>query len=158
MTHRKVKTETVQDAFKLIVQEPTHVNVGAKVYELIDLLLEDPRKRNVFVVDDNKVLKGMVTLKEILKIIGIHARLKKCSEECLKDYVQSLLNEDVSSIMKCHFVSVSVEHRLTDVVREMEEHQLEDLPVIDAEGKLIGVLNGLEILAIARKMYKKKGS
>ena len=54
----------------------------------------------------------------------------------------------VRDIMRTHFPTVSPEDSLTEAVRRMHQHSADRIPVLDAEGKLAGLLTKSDILGI----------
>jgi CBS domain-containing protein len=149
------KYESVADVYKMIIREPTVVVEGMKVSEAVSKLLKNPKKRNVYVVDDTNRLTGIITVRELVKMMGLYARINKEKVFSLADCTNKLLDAYVEDVMTCHFAAVQKDEELTKILREMEVHQLEDLPVVDDDGKLVGVINGLEILAAGKALYSK---
>jgi len=53
-------------------------------------------------------------------------------------------------------VTVSEDDRLLNALEKMMKHGLEDLPVVDENGTLIGELNGFEILLLGSEVMRRQ--
>ncbi len=69
-------------------------------------------------------------------------------------FVTGIFDDNVTEFMETP-VMVTNEHKVLDALRKMVEYHLNDLPVVDEKGKIIGELNSLEILEEAKKIFKK---
>lgn len=146
---KKKKVEFVKDAYKLIVREPLTVERSALLTDAVARLLKDPRHRTVFVLEDNAI-KGLITTRELIRILAVEERLDNTKP--LRECAHTLFTHEAECVMNKQFVSVTPGDRLADVIKKMEEHDMEELPVVDENGGLIGIINGLEILAACRKL------
>jgi CBS domain-containing protein len=94
---------------------------------------------------------GLLTIKEILKYLSYLAhQLKREGKE--KDWATYLSGHDkdgflatVNDIMISYEIFVRPNQSLFEVIRIMDEHDLEMLPVADG-GKIIGVIHPSELL------------
>ena len=70
---------------------------------------------------------------------------------CLK-FLGGVLKENVTEFMEKP-VTITNEYKLLDAMQKMVEYHLNDLPVIDDGGRIIGELNSLEILTATREIF-----
>jgi CBS domain-containing protein len=97
------------------------------------------------VVRDDGELAGVITDRDI----------------CMAAFTQGRLLEDilVNTAMARHVITAAPDLKLTDVERLMAEHRVRRLPVIDSDGKPIGVIsmNDLAIEAVRPRTKMKHG-
>jgi CBS domain-containing protein len=99
---------------------------------------------------------GLITTKDILKYIS-YLRNKFIREGKKEDWITQLGNyykDDflimVNDVMVFHEVSVRPSQKLFEVIRIMDDRDLEAIPVADA-GKIIGMVRSVDVLGeIAR--------
>jgi CBS domain-containing protein len=119
-----VSEQTVRDA---MVPEPTMLAVGASAQEAGVCFAENEDVRAVFVVEDDGRLAGVLTRKTLVREVvaaGRHpaeVRLREIAEPPLFTLDASL--------------------PLDDGFRLLEERDFERVPVVEAEGRLVGVLS-----------------
>jgi len=144
----ELRVEEVSD--KLIVQ-PSIISIDADIKELIDVMLEDPVARKVYVVDPKGKLVGMVTTETLLRLIGYRVGVRTGTLSFYK-FLRDTLKEHVKDVMEAP-VFVRPDTMLTDALLKMLEEHINDVPVVDEEGKLIGELNSLELFTQARDLF-----
>ena len=145
---------TVKDAYRLIVKDPIRVHKDMQLHEVVERILAEPRTRSAYVVDDKGRLIGMIALKQMLQGIGrsishiIDSKNKKAMDP------QNMHFSVKGSMM----IPPTVEEGelLLSALEKMIESGLEDLPVIDEDNKLIGELNGFEILLLGSEIMRKQ--
>ena len=146
--------ELVKDAKRLIVNNPATVQMGAQVFLAVEEILKDPRTETVYVVDETRKLRGIITVSDLLKVSCIQVGAQKKSKFLnFFKYMGLLYSENVEDIMRKP-ISVKNTEKLMTALSIMEEKELSDLPVVDNNNEIIGELNGLEILAVMRDKIK----
>ncbi|MBF6567808.1 MAG: DUF190 domain-containing protein [Candidatus Binataceae bacterium] len=131
-------------------REVTAVHPGSPLSQLVELLL-DKDFTAVPVIDDDGRLVGMASDHDLLTRGGmkIGLSLKKATDlEFVRDLQESLDNSErqVSEVMTTEVVTVTPDTGLGTAARLMVERQLKRLPVVDANGKLVGIMGRLDIL------------
>ncbi len=115
------------------------------VNEAIDLLrLQAPRKETIYyayVMDEQTRLKGLVSLKDLI----------------LAD-----ADQRVSDVMQTEVVSIGINDSDEEAARLIQEYDLIALPVIDTEGKLVGIVTVDDVMDVteeeATEDFHKMGS
>lgn len=115
--------EKVKDYMSLAVE---HLPSTATVEEAIGKLLKSKRA-GMPVTSDGMRLAGFVSAKELLK--HVHSR-----------------HQSIGSVIKKGTYVGHPEMPLDDVARIMFRYGLRDLPIVDDEGRLIGILSNLDIV------------
>jgi CBS domain-containing protein len=141
----------VRDAYQLIVSNPCSVLIGASLILALERNLEDPRTKSVYVVDERRILRGVIPLQIFLKTVQKHSLPTLMISEVVENTDREL-RKTVEEVM-IKPISVRPEEKLTVALKRMIVHNLEDLPVVDSRGRLIGELNGLEILTMFKEDY-----
>jgi len=145
----------VRDAYRLVVTEPVVVTKDMILHDVIDRIIEEPRTRSAYVVDGRQKLLGMIGLKQMMTAVegsltifdgGKGARAAKRSAPL------------PFSVEKYMFkpITVTPDDRLISALKKMIEHDLEDLPVVDENGYLIGELNGFEVLLLGTEIMRNQ--
>ncbi|MBC7108176.1 MAG: CBS domain-containing protein [Methanomassiliicoccales archaeon] len=147
-------TETiVGDVYDLIVKRPSTVKSSAKIRDAIEEMLQNPVSRKVYVVDDDGKLIGTVTTETILRLLGYRVGVRESGAISFYRFLRDALKEDVMSVMQ-KSTAVKKETKLTEVLQLMIENHLNDLPVIDDQGRLIGEVISLELFIIGKGVFE----
>ena len=104
------------------------------VNQAIDLLrLQAPRKETIYyayVMDDQTRLKGLVSLKDLI----------------LAD-----ADQRVSEVMQSEVVSIGVNDADEEAARLIQEYDLIALPVVDTEGRLVGIVTVDDVMDVTEE-------
>jgi len=131
-------------------REVVTVRPDSPVTEVVQLLL-DKDFTAVPVVDEGNKVVGMVSDNDLLQRGGIQVTLslKRAADP---DFVHELHRQlkdperKVAEVMTREVVTVAPEMVLGKAAKLMVEKHLKRLPVVDQEGKLVGILGRLDIL------------
>ena len=126
------------------------VHPESPITEVVEMLL-DKDFTAVPVVDNDGKVVGMVSDNDLLTRggMGVTISLKKATDP---DYVRGLHealenpSRMVSEVMTSPAVTVTPDLILGRAARLMVEKHLKRLPVVDADGKLVGILGRLDVL------------
>lgn len=99
------------------------------IWEIREEAPRDKMLYHLYVVDDEMILKGYITLKEL---------------------VIADPNELVSSIMQQEFASARLDEDRESVAEKIERHDLLALPVINAQGQLAGIVHQDDAMDVIR--------
>lgn len=131
-------------------REVATVHPDSPITQVVELLL-DKDFTAVPVVDDKGKIVGMISDNDLLTRGGMDVTisLKKATD---LDYVRELHesldnpNHKVSEVMTRDVVTVTPDTILGRAAKVMVEKHLKRLPVVDSDGKLVGILGRLDIL------------
>jgi len=131
-------------------REVATVHPDSAITQVVELLL-DKDFTAVPVVDDQGKVVGMVSDNDLLTRGGMNVTisLKKATD---LDYVRELheslenANRKVSEVMTREVVTTAPDAILGQAARLMVEKHLKRLPVVDSDGKLVGILGRLDVL------------
>ncbi|OGS42726.1 MAG: hypothetical protein A3K67_05965 [Euryarchaeota archaeon RBG_16_62_10] len=144
----------VKDAYRLVVTDPIIVTKQMRLHEVVDRVLADPRTRSAYVVDDKRRLLGMIGLKQMLTAIESSLTVVDKGRTHPRSR-HAPLPFSVEEYM-VRPVTVSPDDRLLTALQKMMRSGLEDLPVVDEEGTIVGELNGFEILLLGSEVMKRQ--
>lgn len=142
----------VGDVYELIVKRPTTVARDAKISKIIDGMVENTVSRKVYVIDEGRKLLGIVNTDTILRLIGYRTGVRDKGALSFYRFLRDTLKEDIADLVT-PTRSVTKDDRLVDALEIMIKDHVNDLPVVDAEGRLIGELVSLELFLKGRELF-----
>ncbi|HJU36261.1 MAG TPA: CBS domain-containing protein [Gaiellaceae bacterium] len=119
-----MNAETVRDA---MVPEPTTLLAGASAQEAGRCFADSDDVRAIFVTEDSGRLLGVVTRKTLVREVVAAGR--------------EPTGVTLSEIAEPPHFTLDAGLELEAAFRFLEEHDLERVPVVEAEGRLVGVLS-----------------
>ena len=143
----------VADVYETMVKTPSRIKKDASIRDAIELMIQNTLSRKVYVVDDDGKYLGTVNSETILRLIGYRVGVRDSGGWSFIRFLRDAFKEDVGSIM----VKGRTISRDTPLVRATEimvTDHLNDLPVVDEEGKLIGELVRLELFMQGRTLFE----
>ena len=143
----------VKDVCKFISLKPTVVEEDTPIEEIVDRILEDPVTRTVYVARDNKLV-GMIPVMHLLKVSGFHFFGFIPKEELIRSSMKRLIAKNASEIM-LDPVYVHMDTTLEEALKLMIDNNIQEMPVVDEKGEIVGDLNSLEILLALWKGREK---
>ncbi len=136
----------VRDAEKLISTEPILVRDEASIYETVEQLIDTRHARCAYVVDEQGQLLGMVTLKALVEHIFAHHYLGgKPAEGSMFDIIHT---ENALQLAATQPVYVTENEPLDQAIEKMLNSDLQEVPVVDEEGVVVGDINLLDLLSM----------
>ena len=142
----------VGEAHDIMVGKPALVKEDAILKDAVESITKNLTSRKVYVVDEEGKLMGVITIETLLRQVGYRVGVREAGMISFFKFLSGIFKENVTEFME-QPVTITNRHNVLDALRMMEEHHLNDLPVIDDEGRIIGELNSLEILAHAKKIF-----
>lgn len=145
-----MKNIKVREARKLITLYPSIVREDAFLKEVVEGILKDPKTRAVYVVDREEKLLGIIDIRRVIRYIFPHF-----FEEDLigREVIDIITSKTVKDFISYPPVWVTEDDNLDKALRLMIENELEEIPVVDKDLRVIGDLNLLELLSIWIKKY-----
>lgn len=142
----------VSDVYDLVIKEPATVRTGSKIREVFDEYLKNPVSRKVYVVDEQGKLMGAVTTETLLRLLGYRVGIREFAGLSLWKMMRDLLKEGVDGVF-IRVPTVKATDKVTKALQVMLDNHLNDIPVVDPDGKLIGELNSLELFHKGRELF-----
>jgi CBS domain-containing membrane protein len=132
----------------VMTQNVIKVREDADINEVATLLSEN-RISGLPVVDSQDRVIGMITEADVLAMVG----MKK--EHSFKDVIRHLLGEPLSGpkrskrlrdVMTKPAITAGPEADIREIALTLDEKRIKRLPVVDEQGKLIGVISRADIV------------
>ena len=130
----------VRDVYQTFSTEPEIVPLDSTIEELILVCARNRNTRSVHVVDKENKLLGIVGVRELMRVLG--SQYIERDTRMALPYAMARTAQDV---MKDP-VSVGLDDTIEKALKEAVSNWLEDLPVTDAEGRVVGYLDCFEII------------
>jgi CBS domain-containing membrane protein len=124
------------------------VKRDAELHEAARILSEN-RISGMPVVDDNNRVIGVISEADLLTLAGMR------HEHVFKDIVRHILGEPVSArtggnrvedVMSFPPITSMADDDIAEVANILDEKRIKRLPVVDAEGRLIGIVSRADIV------------
>ncbi len=135
---------TVRDLLPFSQTEPTVVSERTPLREVAQKMVEDPRTREVYVVDEEGRFVGVITLRRLAHWAFARRLPRDLSPTELLDLVSAETAGDLALRKPAY---VRLDDPLETLLRVMFRYDVNEIPVVSPEGQIVGNLNMLEILA-----------
>ena len=142
----------VGDVAAKLVQTASTVSADASIREVIDRMTSNPLSRKVYVVDAEGRYMGTVSTETILRLIGYRVGVSKDGGLSFGRFLRDALKEEAGHIM-VKGTTVTKETKLTAALDIMVNEHLNDLPVVDANGILVGEMASLGLLEEGKILF-----
>lgn len=142
---------------EVMTREPAAVSVTAGVRQAIELLLGS-EYRALPVVDAEGRLVGLVSNRDLVDRADLAARLDllaSMTPEQREEVLAALPDRKVADVMTAEPVSVADGATLAQAVHLMTERRVKRLPVIDRQGKLVGILSRWYVLRAVGETFPR---
>ena len=133
--------------------KPATVDIDGRLRDAVVSIIDDSETRKVYVVDKEGKLKGTITLETLLRYAGYTLGVRKTGMTSLLRWFAEIKNDKVTEVMTKP-VRMLQSEMIVNVTKLMVEHHLNDLPIVDDDNKLVGELNGLDILKASMKYWE----
>ena len=110
-------------------------------------IMEDNHIHHILVVDEKHKLVGIISDRDIKKFVSPFVGSKI---ETVRD--KATLALPVEKIMSKNIVTISPQKTIKACINKLIEHYIHSLPVVDDEGKLIGIVTSRNIFEYVLQM------
>lgn len=117
--------------------------------QLIDLLLSRPEMRDIYVVDSDQAVLGHVSRRKLVA----HYLADFCPVQTRRQLLSRVDGCVAAELMDANFAYARPEEELDAVLYRHLEHDLEELPVLDRQNRLLGSVN---LSAVIESMRSKE--
>ena len=113
------------------------VNLNASVEQAIDMMLAESCARDVFVLDEaGRVVGHLSHIRMAKRILGEHRPV-----HTRRQLMERVLGGKVDEMMDPEVPVARLDEPMDEVISRQLSKQLEDMPVLDDRGRLIGAIN-----------------
>ena len=131
-------------------KHPTHAGVVQEDWSLEQImqkLLSNSRLNDLYVQDENHKVVGHLSYKKLAKLV----LAEHCAAHTRSQILERVAAGSAAELMEVHFASATADEELDEIIFRQLDHWVEDLPVIDQDGKLLGVINLSDVLLAVMK-------
>lgn len=139
----------VRDCFTTVTPEVDLVSGDARIEDVIRIISKNPASRSVYVVDADGKLAGIISVKDVLNIIGAKY-LQKGSIAALRE----IMATSAADIMR-DAEWVGPDDDLEQALKVAVMHNMEDIPVVENE-KVVGNLDCFELIKGIEELHQKQ--
>lgn len=137
----------VKEVYTQITKAPSIIDENTNITEVKELFKKAaPIKRSLYVNNGKGKLAGIITIEDLLKAISVQKNAHQNVAVTKRSLYLYVSKETTAKDIMRGIVSVSLDDNLEDALNKMVKHDLDELPVIDGDGKVIGDLNAYEII------------
>lgn len=137
----------VRDCYQKITARADLVKIDTSIEDIIEIVSGDTASRSVYVIDEEEKLVGIISVKEILNILGAKYLRKRSVV-----LAHGILAQTAADIMR-DAESVSPDDDLDEALKKSVLHGIEDLPVVEND-KIIGNLDCFELIKGIKARHK----
>jgi acetoin utilization protein AcuB len=109
-------------------------------------LMERHNIRRLPVVEEDGTLIGIVTETDVRQVlVPWRSSIKRRKE---KKFYYLARDEIVEDIMTSEVITIKPNNSITEVARLLHEHKFGGIPVVDDDGKVIGIVTSIDLIAL----------
>lgn len=155
---RKVEpSETVGEFFDEIVGPAATVPAGSRLVDAVRSLLAVPVTRKVYVVDVEGRPVGTLTMEDLMRNVSNRLGARDSGIVAFLRYLKEMRTDAVEAFTRTP-KPVTRETRLVDVAWLIVDEKLNDFPVVDAGGRIVGELNSQRLLEVVLALMDTQGA
>jgi CBS domain-containing protein len=152
MSEKDLLDLKVEDIFKILNNDPAVIRDNAILKDAVESITHRSRSSKVYVIDGTGILIGVITIEALLRQVGYRVGVRETGMISFFKFFTGIFKENVSDFMDKP-VRVYKSDKLIEAMQLMVEHHLNDLPIVDDEGRIIGELQSVEILKHTKKLF-----
>ena len=141
----KLGNMKVSDIRNLIVADATTIKVDASIDELLAKVIDDPRTRHVYVVDEEGRLVGSVRMNMIVQYLFPLSSVIDATDD-IKQKFLAFGTHNIASLMNTNPSYVVEDDTLSRMSQILIHEKINELPVVDDDKKVIGEVNVFEVI------------
>lgn len=144
---------TLAELGEVLVEPGSRIGPEATIREVIELLLAHPHSRVAHVVGEDGKLLGTVSWRSVIKAAASRHGVR---EEGLLPLLRLFhhIGHDTARDLMRRPTTVTMEDTLRDALLKMERFHENDLPILDAQGRLVGEVNGTRVMRLALGAFR----
>ena len=128
------------------------IHAENKISEIVTAFTNAPHSRIIYVVDQQNVLQGIITLGRIVRHVLVHYHA--CDLDRRSVFTLALA-EKAADFMQPESIRITKDDNLEKVLEQMIEHDVVELPVVDELGRLV---HDITMVDIMNYYHKVRGS
>ena len=110
--------------------------------QIMQKLLGNSRLNDLYVINTQQQVVGHLSYQKLAKLV----LAEHCSSHTRSQILERVVPGTAAELMEVHFAKASPDENLTEIIVRQLDHWVEDLPVINQQGELQGVINLSDVL------------
>lgn len=147
--------ETVGELFDTIASEPSRIPQDATLRDAVNAILNSGIARKAYVVDPDGRLKGTITIETLMRHVAYRLGARPPGIVSWFRFLRDMESDAATDFM-AKPVSVTRATPIGEIVRRVTEEHLNDFPVVDEHGRLIGEVNTHSLLKATRGVFSAR--
>ena len=140
------------------LEESVIIREDASLEELASEVVKKKVKRNAYVIDSKGRLIGYVPLKKLANNLLLdYLSSSSYKVRLTRSIIDAMTSEKVGDITIRSVVSCRLDEDVEEVIERLLEMDIEEMPVIDADGKIVARFGLTNILELWLKEREKQG-
>ncbi len=111
------------------------VRQDMKIIDMVKIIIEHPETHNLCVVDQDDQLTGLINRQRIFQAVFCH---HIAAASIVNQLFTLISSETASDLLITHSCSIGEDALIEEAIKMMIEHQVEQLPILDAHGRMLG--------------------
>jgi len=137
--HKRYKRLVELKVRSLMSSPAITLPINSSLYEVVETMYKE-KIGSVLIVDENDRIAGIITERDIIYVAS-----------------RGLFKKDdikAESVMSKNVVTVSEESSIYEAIDKMRAHNIRHLPVIDSQGKPVGVISLRDLIDFSVSLLK----
>lgn len=133
-----------------LLKHPTHAGIVHEDWNLgqiMQILLSNSRLNDLYVTDANNRVIGHLSYKKLAKLV----LAEHCNSHTRNQILERVAAGSAGELMEIHFATAAPGENLDEILFRQLDHWVEDLPVVNEQGELLGVINLSDVLLAVMK-------
>lgn len=139
-----MRTLKVKDLLPFSRTRPAVITAEAGLRQVAEKMIEDPKAREVYVVDEEERLVGVITLRRLMHWVFSSQLSSDTSPTALLELIGS---ETAGDLALRKPVYIHADDSVEKLLQVIFRYDLNEIPVISHEGYIVNNLNMLEVLS-----------
>jgi Mg/Co/Ni transporter MgtE len=118
------------------------VHANWSLEQVMAKLLGNSRLNDLYVLDSNNQVIGHLSYKKLAKLV----LAEHCPGHTRSQILERVVTGSAEELMEAHFASADPDESLNEILYRQLDHWVEDLPVINQQKELLGVINLSDVL------------
>ncbi len=123
-----------------VMRRPATVSPSTRIIDAVKIMNEQGAS-SVVVVDDYGRPVGIFTERDLVRVVAEGVSLES----------------EVGKVMTPNPITVKVDDPLSIALSKMAEHRIRNLPVVDSEGRLAGLITARDVTEVLKRYKEEVG-
>ena len=123
--------------------EALKIDKNATIRQMVELFVDHPQRHHLCILDENESLLGLIDRKRLFKAIFSH---HVSGSSRIGQLFTLLTSENAGDLMLQEVISISPDESIGKVIETMIRENIFELPVVDANNRVLGFLSSELIL------------